>query len=500
MAVFVTSTSAATLHGVYAIERVPPATIQATGTGTAAIVAEFPWGPDGEVYTIADMKDFGDKFAPAGMSRTGSGYLSVAGKSWPVLKVVRVLGTSAAKATAAINKTGPTLMLTLTLKYKGTAGNSVTATIAAASDGDANHFNLTVTASNAYGTTVDKLENLNYSGVGTDSAPDLSNCLLLGSITKASSGTPIVGTTTFSGGADGTINSAAYLGTPGSADTGCALLEADNAVDVVFTADPGNSLRAAVNAGLVAHADLKTDRIAVINGNSGITAAAAVTDVANYRSKRAAYIDVWPYIKDDTDATERLVPPAPFAASVLVSLAPSTSMAWKSSTVRRLTNQITKLETARGNQAYTNTLAGICTLMREPTGGFTFESAVNTNAPVSPSTKSLTRTRMAHYIARSVVDSLREYVDSPNVAQNQQDEVAAVQAFLEQLKTNATTDPNNLPHIVDFTIRPLADFNTTVTLAAGDFTIAADVQTSSAQERIFLSLNVGESVTVTAAV
>lgn len=499
MALFVTSTSAATRHGVYAIERNPPASIRATGATVAAIVEQFPWGPDGEVYAIEGIRDFIDKFAPGGMDRTGAGYMSVIGKAWPVLKVVRVLGTAAAKATATLPNAVPTNILTLTAKYKGTAGNSITWTVSAATDGDANHFNLEVTLSTAYGTTTDKFENLNYSGTGDDSVPSFTSTKLIGGITKLTAGRPSNGTGSFTSGADGTINSAAYTGTQGAADKGIALLESDKNIDIVFTGDPGNSLRAAVNAALVAHADYTTDRIAFINGDSGMAASAARTDVANYRSLRACYIDCWAYQRDDVDGTERLVAPATFAASAAANLSPSTSFSWKSITAQRLLGSIVKLETSRGDGAYLNEKAGICTLQREDQGGFTFECAVVTAAPVTPAKRKYKRTRMGHYIAKAAVSSMREFVDSPNVPFNQQDEVNAVHDFLDTLRKNATVDPNNLPHIAGFTMRPLADFNSQADLDDGQFTIPADVKISSDQEKIFLSLQIGETVRVDAA-
>lgn len=498
MAVFVTSTSAATLHGVYAIERQPPTTIRASGTATVGLVEQFPWGPDSVVTTVSDFKTFMDTFAPAGASHTGPGYMAVMGKSFPRLKIFRVLGSTAAAASATINKTGPTAFIVVALKYKGTLGNSVVCTTSAATDGDSDHFNLTVTLTGASGTTVDKFENLNYSGTGTDSTPDCTNCLLVDSITKSSAGTPIIGSTTCSGGVDGTIDSAAYVGTAGAGDNGIAKFEGETDIDFIMTADPGNSLRAAVNAGLVAHADLMTDRIALINNDSGKTGAQVRTDVASYRSLRAAYIDVWANVRDDVDGTIRLVPPAPFFASVAASLSPSTSPAWKNTVVKTLLRNIVSLETSRGADAYNNTLAGICTLKSEALGGYTFEAAVNTNAPITPSKKSLKRTRMGHYIAKAVTESLRENTDAPNVPSIQQDEVNAVANFLDGLKRNATVDPINQPHILDYALRDLQSFNTPSSLAAGEFTIPADVQISPDQEKIFLSLQYGETVTISA--
>lgn len=496
---FLSSTTAATRHAVYAIERTPPASVRASGATTVGIVEQFPWGPEG-AYDVEGTRDFIEKYAPGGASRTGAGYMSVIGKAWPVLKIVRVLGSAAAKAEATLETAVPADVVDLELKYKGALGNSVVWTVSAASDGDSNHFNLEVTLTSATGTTRDFLENLNYSAVGTHSAPSFTNMKLLGAITLVANGRPANGTGSFSGGSDGTVTASEYVGTQGAADKGAALFEADRSLDLVITGDPGSSLRDAVNAGLKAHADYMTDRIAVINGDSGMTGAEARTDVASYRSKRCVYVDVWAYQNDDVDSTQRLVAPAPFFASVAANLSPSTSPSWKDAEVQRLLSSIVGLETARGDGAYTNKMAGIVTLQREDNGGYSFEAAVNTNYPNDPSTGSYKRTRMGHYIAKAVVGSLRSYVDSPNVAFNQQDEVAAVAEFLDTLKTAASTNPNKLPHIVDYAIRPLADFNTQASIDAGEFTIPADIKLSSDQSKIFFSIKIGETVQVSATV
>jgi hypothetical protein len=206
---------------------------------------------------------------------------------------------------------------------------------------------------------------------------------------------------------------------------------------------------------------------------------------------------VWAYQADDVDGTERLVAPAPFFASLAANLSPSTSPAWKAEDASRLLSSIVGLEAERGQGAYANELAGICTLQREDTGSYTFECAVNTNRPNDPTTGSYKRTRMAHYIAKAVASSLRPYVDAPNVAVVMQDEVNAVTEFLDGLKLNAKTNPIALAHIVDYAIRPLADFNTQATIDAGEFTIPADVKLSSDQSKIFFSIQIGETVKVT---
>lgn len=497
MSLFITSPSQATRHSVYAIEQPPPATIASTNTGVSVIVGQFPWGPSETLTYPGSMGQFFQTFAPAGMSRTGSAHLSVIRKAWPTLGAVRVEGSSATKATAVIQTSGSVTVLTLTAGSFGTAGNSLIATVGPADDGNANHFNLTVSVSGASGTTVEIYRNLNVSSSGAQVLPTLTNSVLLSLAVAGTQGVPAAGNTTFSGGTDGTINSQLYVGTPGGGDAGFALLESDNTINFVFTDDPGNSLRAAVNAGLLAHVELTTDRMGIINGNSGQTAANAQTDVANYRSTRVIYTDPWTNIYDDTDGTMRLVPSSSWAASVASQLPPSVSIAWKADFVSAMMQGIVGLEFDRGGNAGLNTNAGITTLIYRATGGIAFEAGKNTSLTAGQT--NIARTRMLQYIARSTVQSWQPYVDAPNVPFFQQDLVNSLYVFLADLKTNKSTNPAFLPCINDFAIQPTAASNTNASIQAGNFTVATQIQTISSMERIFLNMQAGETVTIQAA-
>lgn len=501
MSLFITTKAEATTHGVYAVEKLPSAVITPTGTGVAAIVEQFSWGPSQTLTTPTSRSQLINMLAPPGMTRTTPGYLSVIRKAFPTLKFVRVLGSTAAAAQAVINKTGPTALITVVLKYAGTEGNSVIITTSAATDGDANHFNITATVTGASGTTSETIHNWNVSGTGADSTitqADLDRLLLIGSITKNSAGTPILGSTTCSGGTNGTVNSATYVGTQGTGDQGVAKLEGDRTIRHFFTGDPGNSLRAAVNAGFMAHADYKTDRVAYINGNSAQAASAAQTDVASYRSQRVVYCDPWVYVLDDVDGTKRLVSSASFAGSVASRLPPSTSIAWKNDLVGTMLGGINDLEADRGDATVQNTAAGIATFIREEDGGFRIEAGVTTIAPQSPAKKNLTRTLTGIYIASSVTTSLRPSVDGPNLPVYQQDIVDAITSFMQRLKKNAEKeDAALLPHVLDYGIGDLGAENPQADLDGGDFSVPLDAKTSSSMERIFLNVNYGERVTVT---
>lgn len=501
MALFVTSTSSVSRHGVFAIERIPPTSITPSGTGVACILGQFPWGPGGAtngatIYQPSSLADFRKVFAPPGFTRTGSAYLQTLAFAFPTIYGYRVIGPTAVAASATLSSVTPTQICTVTLKYPGTSGNSVTVTVAAADDADANHFNLTVTITSTSGTTSDVIKNVNFSGTGSDSTFDLTNSVLIGSITKLASGRPINASTTCSSGTDGTIDATTYVGTAGSGDKGYAKLETNLNIRHVFHDDPGNTIRAAVNAGAKAHAAYMRDRVAYINGNSGLSAASTQTDVASYRDGNTVYCDPWCNVYDDTDGTKRLIPPNAAVASLSSQLSPSTSPAWKDSSARRMLGAIVDLESDRGDSSGTNTLLGITTIIPFASGGFCLEAAKVTD--LTSGKTNLTRTAMGIYIASSVKNSLASNVDAPNVPLNQQDIVSAVTDFLSGLKANKDIDPNNSPYILDYSITPVATSNSQSSLDQGNFIVEANVKLGSSMERIFFSVQYGETVRVTA--
>jgi phage tail sheath protein FI len=511
MPVFVTSVQATSRHGVFAVERLPPAQITPTGTGVACIVDQFPWGPapgatpgtNGFLYTPSGIKDWANNFAPPGFLRTyagagGAGYLATIRKAWPnnQLKTIRVLGGTAVTATALVQTGGAVTIWTVGAKFPGANGSLMTCTTAAASDGIAGHVKLTITITGVTGTTSDIIDNL-PTAAAPATPPDLSKLLLVGSLTFGTGGTAVQSTVNFTSGTDGTVNAATYTGTAGNGDFGIARAETDASIRHIFTGDPGNTIRSAVNAALLAHVNLQSDRVAYINGNSGQSAAAVLTDAATYSaSSRVLYVDPYVYILDDTTATKTLVPGAPFAASVAAQLPPSTAISWKNAEVQAMLAGINDLEIDRGNNAGNNTLGGICTVIRETTGGFTFEADSLTITPVDNTKRRLARTRTGDFIASSVTASLRGFVDAPNVPDNQQSVIQAVDAFMASMKKAASQDPNHRAHVLDYQIGNLSAANAQTDLDQGNFFIPLDVKTSSGMEKIFLSIRFGENVTV----
>lgn len=506
------TTSPPTRSGVFAQERVPPTFIRGGPTGIAALVGQFPWGPGAigvgslQTFTFAQFADLLKMYCPDGMSRAGSAALMALAFSFPTLKIVRVIGTGSATATVTINKTGPTALVVANGKYIGVAGNSIVVTTSAASDADANHFDLTASVTNGLKTTTEIFRNLNVSGVGTDRLPssgnadpslNLDNFTLLGSVTKSASGVPILQAWNLATGSDGAIAAAQYTGTAGTGDAGIAKLESDTTIRHVITDDPGNSIRASVNAGLKTHAESLLDRVAYLSGNSGQTAATAQTDAASYISTNVVYTGPWVQVYDD-NRQKVFIPPQAAAVSMASNLSPSTAIMWRDSSALRYLGNILGVDVSWDGSAGANTLAGISSIVPFLGGGFCFEVGKVTINKSTPSKGNLTRTLMGIYIASSVVAALQSNVGAPNVKLNQQDVVNAIDTFLDTLKRQQFKDPNNNPFILNYRLADPVSVNAQADLDAGQYTVAADIKTAAAMEKIIFSVNYGETVQITA--
>ncbi|GEM_PF-1708264 len=500
MGLFVSSLSSIRRHGVNAIMRRPPTVIAPVGNGVAAIVGQFPWGPDQALTVPADEADFLDKFAPTGMSHLMSGYLAVLGKGFPTLKIVRVLASGKAKATAALVN-GASTELDVALKYNGTAGNAVIVTISDASDGVAAHCNIAVSVTDARGTTTDLFTNVDNTAT-VFSAPDCSQAKLTGSIARHGSNVlrPTNASVTCTGGLDGTITSAEYVGTPGAGNLGMALLETDKSISAVFTDDCGDTLRSAVNTGLLAHAISCGNRMAFLQGPKSQTVTAAKADKAGYTASRwGYYCGQWAYVYDDVTGAQQYSPLASFAASMACQLSPSTGIAWKSTEAGDMLANVIGIDMDWGQGVSDAEDAGILAAEMEDSGGYRFEADCTMATPADPTLKLGTDTRMAIYIASSFARATRSYCDGPNVPFDQIAIVGGLQAFMDDLKKAANVDPEHIPFVLDYNIDPLSSVNSKSSLANGFFMVPLNYQTGPQMSHIVLSIQGGVGVTIRSA-
>ncbi len=398
-------------------------------------------------------------------------------------------------ATCNINNAAGQTVAILVAKWPGTLGNSIVPAIAAATDGNANHFNLTLTLTNpTTGTTTETYPNLSVQA--TQILPVVTSSLLLASFTVL--GTPVtnpsVGTLAMIGGSNGAAVAATDYNTA---------LTAIGLLPTILTQtidDCGDTIRAATNANVQTAADAKTDRICILQGSDANTLAQAITDVGSYRDDRVIYAGQWVTVLDDT-GTPQMSPFATFIASAIANTEPQQSHAWWDPRVTTYYNGIASLRSTQfssadeGNQN-SCTQQGICLPIKLDSGSFAALHDRTTNVTVVGKRFAVTR-RIKDYLAKALRNALVTYVNGPNTLNRWREIKIATDDFLGR-----EVSKGRIAAGVGSSIAFLSDIktgNTSSSQAAGQFYLTISGTTPAPMEDLFINLNVGPTVVVTIA-
>jgi len=502
----VSSLASAAGRGIFGQFKKAIAAAKGVGTGREVMVCNAPWGPRDTLTAFESPAKFRSLFFPDGFDRTMASYNAAVQFPHTDLYIVRILGAGALAATIDLQKTGPANCVTCPAKYVGTGGNGITAVVAAASNGVANSFDLTVTKTNSSTgkSTVEKYINVDSTqAAGTYWTNLTAKSLLLGPLVKNSSGRPANGTYTLTAGTDGSGALAAsdFVGTAGSGDKGIALLETDKEISFFYAEDVPNSMRATVNAALLAHQALMNDRrFAIFTGQSGDSDSTAKTNAATLQAEMGAYL--WQYGQViDEDAVSDTSPMitmslvGPFAAICSI-LQPHVSPATKR---RDFTKALQAIKALVGGTSSSQVLDAL-----EKNGVIAFEKNVDgTFSPYSSictdQTHYVWEARMKRYIMFSMGGALEEYRNAPNEDSIQEDERTICKSFLDQLVENRKIDPWFKPCLNAAALLPEESTNTQSDIDNGDYTIGFSAKLISEQKRIILSGEVSTTVVVTSA-
>lgn len=392
-------------------------------------------------------------------------------------------------------------VLRLVGKYDGTLLNSASrasAVVAAATDGVANHYKLTVTLTDSVtGTTTEVYDNLQT--IATAIMPSLSTSILLASASLINTpGTrPLNGTYTFYDGSNGaTVTANDY-------NNGFSNLATTNLVRFVGIDDCGDAIRSATNANLQAHVDAKTDRMCGIQGPAGNALAAVITDVASYRDDRVIYCGAWVNVNDDS-GTPQQSPFWSFIASAIANLEPQQSHAWWDDRVTTYYKGIAStfgtainvFDDGTKNQCTQN---GVCLPTRLDSGLWAALHDRTSNLAVNKRF-AVTR-RIKDYLALSIRAGIPGWVNGPNTTDQQRALRTTIDDFLtrEVGKGRLTTPPASaaVPNPVPYTIDGKTQ-NTASSIAAGQYILVISGTTPAPMEEIIIMLNVGNTVVVSA--
>ena len=481
---FIDSLSLARSAGAYAVEIAPPRVVEDQIVGYVGLPMQSEWGPDNVVGEPAGSADLLNTYFPAGSPRTSTGYRALVGRKKMPLRPVRCMKSDAAAASRVISVTGGTLVITA--RYKGTLGNSITAQVKAASDGDAAKFDLEVVLTDTVtGTTRGTIRNI---VMGEDPELPGEEAILLASV--AWTGTPSaipaadVSPVALTLGSDGTgaVDATEY-------NAAIDLLAARNEVFVVVTDDCGSSARVFVNEHLLLHAQTTTrNRLVVLQENVSAAWSAVKTRVATVRGDRVIDCGAWVQVYDDSGAVVTS-PAATFVASALANLEPQNSHAWWDDSVTDLYTAIVGIvapfNTADPDVQAEATEQGICLPFRLESGRYAFLHDRTTS--LTTGRRYATTRRLKDFFARSILGTIRSFVNGPSLRGRHLEVKALVDGFMARQVT--------AQRCVAYS-SAIDGVNSPASLALGQFSLALDAQTPSVMEKIGLLLNAGETVTV----
>lgn len=327
--------------GTYIKELATSAPVQGLFLGITGVVGECVRGPVGRYVEIQSFQRFVDVFGGRdkginGGAVVGKIWAALQGKSFGILYVVRAAAAAAVAASFALEAAAGgagTPILTITASSVGTWGNDVGWKVAAASDGDANHFNLSI---QIYGKTF-LYENIDVSGTNDNTAIVVDNDDAVPIVlTKLAAGRPVNSVPTVDGadangytklgqvvagftavaGTDGVIADTDFTGT----GKGMEIINSTLGINTCFVAGRSNTAIKAKILALCPTANLRLWLSCPDSETIGL--AAAVTEVGTLRDRRLAYVFNHTYITDPVTGLQMVEEPVARMASVLSQIDP----------------------------------------------------------------------------------------------------------------------------------------------------------------------------------
>jgi uncharacterized protein len=436
------------LEGLYIKERNPPASIVEASLNAVGVFGVTMRGPVDKVVVITSESRFLEIY--------GGGYVdgvlvnkvwkSLLNKGMSKLYVARVAAADAVKASFTMETladgTG-TQVLRADASSVGAWGSKVKFKVKAATDADANHFDLDV--KDTITGRVYEYKNLNIT-VGNNNiltvlGTDDGNLITL---TKLADGRPIDTAGIAGADADGFLSLgqvvASFVSVAGSdgalvdgdyfaASRGLNLLKSYPGVGIIY---PAEYMSANLKAQIKTAAAASSDRIFLIGANDDtVNVAAAIADVPTYRGDRMVYCYNHVYTIDPVTGTETITYPQAWMAAILANT--DVDIHPGEEDTKRYLAGITRLdEPALTRQDYVDLRAAGISALETDLGSPVFVSGVTTD--LTSGKTEITRRRMADFLQLSVAQSLRFTVKKKNTQERRLANVGMIKAFLKDLQ------------------------------------------------------------------
>ena len=435
--------------GMYIRELKPDPIVRGIQRFTVGIAGVCVRGPKDKAVAITSPARFFDVFGGrdygAGGAIVGEVWKALINKNWGDLVIIRAVAADAVKASFTAETAaggGGTQVLLVEATSHGLWGNDVAFRVHAATDGDANKFNLTVRYLGKFKT----YENLNISGANDNLAAvvgdDDANWVKL---SKLAAGRPVNHAATVDGAdADGYVNlGEAVAGFTSVAGSNGTIADADftaagRALDVLanykglgiaFVAGRSN---AAIKSALLTKSAASNDRLFLVCPDAAnTTQAAAITEVATMRDDRLVYCFNHPTTLDPETAETITTEPHAWMANILnqtdadVHPGDADNKDFLAG-IRGLTYE----GMAAGDYDALDA-AGICALERHHKGGFVFVSGVTTS--LVKNDRPIDGRRTKDFIISGAVERLEGSNKKPNTKGRREADRGALVGWLTGL-------------------------------------------------------------------
>lgn len=495
----------AQLEGLYVKERNPPASVRGVNLNTIGVGGVCARGVIGKTVLITSearfVQVYGADKKPSGTTTESEVWKAILNKRFGNMYVVRATAAAAVAASYTLETAAGgagTALLRIDANGPGLWGNDIGWSVTAATDANANHFNLNI----RYNGNILTYQNLNiFTSVDDNTlatiGDDDGNLITL---TKLASGRPYNST----GGVDG-ADTAGYTqlgqtvagftsvaGTDGSiADSDFTasgkvidLLANQKGVAAVFMAGRSTS---AVKSSILTKAAAASDRMFLVCPDTDqISAATAITEAATLASDRIVYCFNHPYTLNPQTGTNMMVEPHAWMASIFSQtnvndhVGNNDTKAFLAGIVR-----LTNAAYDRG-QYIAFKAAGICALAQD-VDGFEFVSGVTTS--LTPGRTEIARRRSADFIQLSLAAALAPQVKKPNTLTRRKLMKAMIDSFLQGYKDSET--------IVSTYTTDGEILNTQATRDAGVERILVRVKLISHVLELVLETEIGTAVNIT---
>jgi len=481
-------------YGVNVLELLPPGQIRAGGLSVVGVVGDFPWGPLG-ITEISTPAELFATFCPAPFDAAG-GYTAMRaflGKTFPSgMLVCRIPAASAATAALTYDDASAGDSVTVTAKYQGVLGNSISVAWSVNAD-SATARDATVTIGTGYSVLYESVATIVSTAlVVTDPGDPYVT------FSKASGATLVpaaAAAAALAGGANGTATAANYVGTSSSI-VGIRKFYPDSiAVDVLFVAECPSDILDAVNTGLKAFATDTMKGMVVLSTVNGQTVASAKTYVGSYRSDRCVYAYPRVLCTDGYDPAlaEIEVDGNAYAAACIVNCDP-----WKSpggAEGAQFLTGITGLENedlTAGDMDALNAKGITPFAMITSLGGAILRKAVTTSL-TSGLTK-IRRRRTTDYLMNAIAERGQFYSERAFDGSFANQTLGPISGGYISEIGSFLNNEQALGHIASFGVDAFSAA-TQLDLDAGRWTVAIAVRTFSDMDEIVLSHTIGDSVT-----